>query len=296
MVEVQDLRFSYGTREAVKGLHFKVEPEEVFGLLGPNGAGKTTTFLLVAGVFSPQNGQVCIGGQPPSISGARSQLGFAPQNLAVYEHLSAEENLRLFAELYGWRGSQLAERVRFCLEAAGLLERKGQKVGTFSQGMKRRLNVVAAFCHDPKVILLDEPTAGVDPQSRAKIFQIVRQMQRQGKAVLFSSHILGEAEAICDRVAIIDHGEMVAQGTVGELVQRYGGPPVISGEMVDNVALPELSGARWEGNRFFLPCPKPGVTLPRLLGLGPKLKTVELRPPSLEEVFLRLTGREMRDA
>lgn len=293
MVEVQDLHFSYGTRKAVKGLSFKVRPGEVFGLLGPNGAGKTTTFLLVCGVLSPESGHVRIGGEPPRA--IRSKLGFAPQNLAVYQHLSAEENLRLFGKLYGFRGGRLGKRVQFCLNAAGLLERKKQKVSTFSAGMKRRLNVVTAFCHDPEVILLDEPTAGVDPQSRAKIFQIIGQMKREGKAVLFSSHILAEAEAICDQVAIIDHGEMVALGTVGELVTQHGGPPVLTGEMLERADLPGLTGARWEGNRFFLPCPDPALTLPRLLELGSKLKSLQLRPPSLEEVFLQLTGREMRD-
>lgn len=281
----------------MKGLSFKVEPGEVFGLLGPNGAGKTTPFLLVAGVFPPQSGHVRSSSEPPSVKRVRFKLGFACQNLAVYEHLAAEENLRLFRKLYDLQGWRLGERVQFCLDAAGFLQRKAQKVGTFSPGMKRRLNVVAAFCHNPEVILLDEPTAGVDPQSRSKIFQIIGQMKREGKTVLFSSHILAEAEAICDRVAIIDHGEMIAEGTVGELVKRHGGPPVATGEMVERTELPELAGARWHGNRFFLPCPDPALTLPRLLELGrPKLKSLELKPPSLEEVFLQLTGREMRDA
>ncbi|MFN3412678.1 MAG: ATP-binding cassette domain-containing protein [Thermoanaerobaculum sp.] len=295
MVEVRELCFSYGAHKAVDGLSFTVQSGEVFGLLGPNGAGKTTTFLLLSGVFSPDRGEVRVCGANPQLPSSRRLFGHAPQAIALYDGLSAEENLRFWGRLYGLQGKRLHARVEFCLDVAGLAPRRRQRVGSFSAGMKKRLNVAASILHDPKVVLLDEPTAGVDPQSRANLFAMIAQLKAEGKAVLFASHVLAEAEALCDRVVILDRGRTVAEGSLRELLATYGGPFTITGEAEEKSPRPELPGLGWEGSRFRLVAAHPGQALQQLEEAGVLVRHLELRSASLEEVFLRLTGREVRD-
>ena len=222
-VEVERLTKSYGALRAVDGISFAIEPGECFGLLGPNGAGKTTTIQCMVGALRPDSGEVRINGvTDPTRPAVRAKLGVAPQSLAIYDDFSAEENLSFFGGLYGIRGTRLRERVDAALELAGLTARRRDRVSTYSGGMQRRLNLVCGLLHDPPVILLDEPTVGVDPQSRNLIFDNIESLKRLGRTLLYTTHYMEEAERLCDRVAILDQGKILALGTVGELIRERG--------------------------------------------------------------------------
>lgn len=224
-VSVRDLRRSYGPILAVDGISFDVQPGECFGLLGPNGAGKTTTIHMIVGVLPPDSGEVRIEGQSdPTRPSVRARLGMAPQSLAIYQELTGEENLRFFGTLYGLSGGRLDERTEMALEFAGLASRRKDRVATYSGGMQRRLNLVAALLHDPPVILMDEPTVGVDPQSRNLIFENIEALKRLGRTIVYTTHYMEEAERLCDRVAIVDQGKLLALDTVEALLRAHGGP------------------------------------------------------------------------
>src|SRR5215813_12409345 len=232
MIEVTHLRKSYGSLVAVDGISFTVADGETFGLLGPNGAGKTTTMHIVTGALAPDAGNISIDGQLGSgHSDARYRLGLAPQSLALYESLTAEENLSFFAKLYGLRGGKLRERVDFTLDLSGLTDRRRDLVKTYSGGMKRRLNLACALVHDPSVVILDEPTAGVDPQSRNHLLDTIEEFARAGGTILYTTHYMEEAERLCDRVAIMDQGKILALDSVPALIERYGGPSLIEAEL-----------------------------------------------------------------
>lgn len=231
---VTDLRKSFGSIQAVDGVSFELAPGEAFGLLGPNGAGKTTTINMIVGALPPDAGQVVLdGGGDPSSPRTRRQIGVVPQSIALYEDLTAEENLRFFGALYGLRGSELTERVQWSMTFSGLNPRPRQRVGTFSGGMQRRLNLVCGLVHDPPVILLDEPTVGVDPQSRRLIADNILALKAEGRTILYTTHYMEEAQRLCDRVAIMDAGRIIACGTVPALLEQYGGPPVTKVEHGD---------------------------------------------------------------
>jgi ABC-2 type transport system ATP-binding protein len=226
-IEVRDLRKSYGSNVAVDGISFEVREGECFGLLGPNGAGKTTTLHMLVGALRPDSGEVRIQGESdPTRPSVRLRIGVAPQSLALYGDLTGEENLQFFAKLYGLRGDRLAERIEMALEFAGLTPRRKDRVATYSGGMQRRLNLVCGLLHDPAVILMDEPTVGVDPQSRNLIFDNIEALKRLGRTILYTTHYMEEAERLCDRVAIVDHGTILALDTVEGLRRTHGGPPV----------------------------------------------------------------------
>jgi ABC-2 type transport system ATP-binding protein len=249
MLALAGVRKRYGAVVAVDDLSLAVGRGEVFGLLGPNGAGKTTTVHLAVGLLAPDDGEVVIEGRGrPTDPAVRAAIGIAPQALALYDLLTGEENLRFFGEVYGLRGARLAERVQWSLGFVGLTARRRDRVATYSGGMKRRLNLAAALVHDPELILLDEPTVGVDPQSRLQIFENILALRRQGRTMVYTTHYMEEAERLCDRVAILDQGRLLALGTVQELLDAHGVKP----------------------------------------------KTVVQRA-SLEELFLHLTGRSLRD-
>src|SRR5690349_16038902 len=219
---------SYGSLKAVDNLSFRVAQGEAFGLLGPNGAGKTTTIGMIVGSLRPDTGRVTVDGESdPTRPAIRRRIGVAPQALALYQDLTAEENLAFFGTLYGLTGSKLAERVAWALEFAGLQDRKADRVSGYSGGMQRRLNLVCGLLHDPPVILLDEPTVGVDPQSRNAIFDSIERLKRDGRTILYTTHYMEEAERLCDRVAIIDHGAILAIDTVEALLRRHGGDPTV---------------------------------------------------------------------
>jgi ABC-2 type transport system ATP-binding protein len=230
LLETRGLGMDYGSLRAVDALDLEVEEGEIFGLLGPNGAGKTTAISMVCGVVTPSRGSVRVAGADLASDpfAVRRAIGLVPQDLAVYEELTATENLRFFGSLYRLRGAELAERVTWALALAGLGERAREPVSRFSGGMKRRLNLAAGLLHRPRLVILDEPTVGVDPQSRNHIFATIRSLcSDHGMTVLYTSHYMEEVEILCRRVAIMDRGALVAQGAVDDLLSRHGGEETV---------------------------------------------------------------------
>jgi len=281
MLTLTAVRKTFGNIVAVDGLSLSVKRGELFGLLGPNGAGKSTTVSLSVGLLAPDAGRVVIEGLGnPAEAAVRARIGVAPQTLSLYDLLTAEENLRFFGEVYGITGALLARRVAWCLDFVELTDRKGDRVGTYSGGMKRRLNLAAALVHDPDLLLLDEPTVGVDPQSRNKIFENIEALHGEGKTVIYTTHYMEEAERLCDRIAIVDAGKLLALGTLKELVAAYGGPPTL---MVQT-----------SGGERRVQTPDPLAELNRVAAETP-IEAFQMERPTLEQVFLRLTGRSLRD-
>jgi ABC-2 type transport system ATP-binding protein len=222
MLEVRDLSKSFGDRLAVAGVSFAADTGATLGLLGPNGAGKSTIVNIIAGVLRADAGDIRIHGQhiDSDTSPAKRLIGFVPQDLALYEELSAIANLRLFGSLYGITGSELETRVAAVLDVVRLADRVGDRVESFSGGMKRRLNIAAALLHEPRVLLLDEPTVGVDPQSRNAIFDTLAALKERGLTLIYTTHYMEEAERLCDRIVIIDHGRVLADDTLAGLCAR----------------------------------------------------------------------------
>lgn len=296
MIEVSSLGKSYGDLRAVDDVSFRVERGEAFGLLGPNGAGKSTTIHLLAGVLAPDSGSVLLDGSDPQNAQVRTKLGVSPQELAIYEELTGEENLRVFGALYGLRGAALSERVSWALDFAGLSDRRKDRAAKYSGGMKRRLNLACAVVHDPVLLICDEPTVGVDPQSRNHIFESIEALRASGTTLLYTTHYMSEAQRLCDRVAIMDHGKLLAVDTVDALIEAHGGSSLVLAEFeeppADAAALPgELNGTelRVDSDRPF--------ELVAELGRGPhRIRTLKVERPDLERVFLQLTGRSLRDS
>jgi len=296
MISVENLHKSFDRIKAVAGISFEIPKGEVFGILGPNGAGKTTTINMIVGILHPDEGTVRINGTAdPTKPAIRRQIGNAPQSLALYEDLTAYENLCFFGRLYGLNKRQLKERVDYCLDFAQLTERRRDKVATFSGGMKRRLNMAVALIHDPPVLLFDEPTVGIDPQSRNMIFDCIEDLKKDGRTVVYTTHYMEEAQRLCDRVAIIDKGQILALGTVDELTEKYGGQAVL---IADLDAIPEnmdeLPGYM-EGDRLRVETTRPFEDLATLNRAGLKIRQLRVDKPDLEVVFLNLTGRRLRD-
>ncbi|MCG3122075.1 MAG: Daunorubicin/doxorubicin resistance ATP-binding protein DrrA [Phycisphaerales bacterium] len=282
MIVLRDLRKSFGPVVAVSGLSLRVEPGEVFGLLGPNGAGKTTTLSMLVGLITPDAGTAEIEGLGScSRPLVRASLGVAPQALALYDQLSARENLHFFGRLYGLTGTRLRQRVETVLGLVGLSDRGGDRAGTYSGGMKRRLNLAAALVHDPPVLLLDEPTAGVDPQSRASIIDLVRALRAEGRTIIYTTHYMEEAQKVCDRVGIIDRGALLDVGRVDELIARHGGSSVVAVKRGDVEELIETHD--------------PTRTVADVLRASPDVESIRIERPDLETVFLSMTGRRLRD-
>jgi ABC-2 type transport system ATP-binding protein len=281
MLRLEGVRKAYGDLVAVDGLTLEARPGEVLGLLGPNGAGKTTTIHMAVGLLEPDAGTVDVGGfGAPTRPEVRRRIGVAPQALALYEALTAEENLRLFGRVAGVAEAELGGRIDRLLEWTGLESRRRDRVETYSGGMKRRLNLAAARVHDPPLLLLDEPTAGVDPQSRAAILDAVRALRDEGKTVVYTTHYMEEAARVCDRVAIVDHGRLLALDTVDALIAAHGGRSVVV------VVTPE-GETRVETE-------DPVRELATALAER-RPTQVRVDRPDLEVVFLRLTGRSLRD-
>jgi ABC-2 type transport system ATP-binding protein len=225
MLEIRHLRKTFGSLVAVDDVSFTVEPGRLIGLLGPNGAGKTTTVSMIAGLATPEGGEVLVGGEPLSgdTDPKKTKIGLVPQDLALYEELSARENLRFFGGLYNLSGAALDSAMTSALTLVGLADRAKDRVKTFSGGMKRRLNLAAGLLHDPDILLLDEPTVGVDPQSRNAIFDNLEELKRRGKALLYTTHYMEEAERLADRIVVIDGGRVVANDTLAGLRARVPG-------------------------------------------------------------------------
>lgn len=296
MITVENLQKRYGDQVAVDGISFEIAPGEAFGLLGPNGAGKTTTINMLVGILAPDGGSVIIdGASDPTRPAVRRRIGNAPQTLALYDDLTASENLIFIGRLYGLRGARLAERVDYALDLAGLTDRRDDRVGTFSGGMKRRLNLVCALIHDPPTLLLDEPTVGVDPQSRNLIFEQIEKLRGEGKTIVFTTHYMEEAERLCDRVAIMDHGKILALDTVDALIAKHGGRSVIEGELESPPEAGSEFAGQIDGTHFRMESDRPFEDIPRLSGAGLRFRSMRVDQVDLETVFLNLTGRRLRD-
>ncbi len=281
MLDLQHLRKSYGPITAVDNLSLEIRQGEIFGLLGPNGAGKTTTIHMVAGLLEPDEGDVRLAGSgSPDLPEVRAKIGHAPQALALYGNLTGEENIAFFGRLQGLSGKRLKDRVDWCLEFVDLTGRRRDRVRKYSGGMMRRLNLAVALVHDPEVLLLDEPTAGVDPQSRNAIYENVLDFRRQGRTILYTTHYMEEAQRLCDRVGIMDHGGLLALDTVGNLISVHGGKSVVTAVWPDRETRVETDTPESEFNR---------------LKSDPELMGLHVDRPTLEQVFLNLTGRHLRD-
>jgi ABC-2 type transport system ATP-binding protein len=281
MLRLNDVRKCFGNITAVDGLSLEIRRGEIFGLLGPNGAGKSTTVHLAIGLLVPERGTISIEGLgSPALPDVRARIGVAPQALSLYESLSAQENLAFFGRMYRLSGRRLGERIGSALEFVGLSDRRRDPVRNYSGGMKRRLNLAVAVLHEPELILLDEPTVGVDPQSRHSIFENILNLQERGCTIVYTTHYMEEAERLCDRVGIMDHGKMLALDTVAGLVAAHAGRPTLVAETM--------------GREVRIETPDPVAELNRLAGLAP-VDNFRVERANLEQVFLNLTGRTLRD-
>ncbi len=304
MLQAIALEKAYGTLKAVDGVSLEAERGQVIGLLGPNGAGKTTTIGMLAGLVTPDAGEVRICGERilGDTSPVKRRLGLVPQELALFDELSAMANLELFGALYGVTAAKERDRV---LDLVGLRDRAKDKTGTFSGGMKRRLNLAAALLHDPDVLLLDEPTVGVDPQSRNAIFDNLETLKAMGKTLLYTTHYMEEAARLCDRIAIMDHGKLIANDDLAGLLRRV---PVSSFVLVEleedgftgiEVLRSMVLEVSLHGRQLRLGLDRLD-SLPELLlwlsANGASYAHVQSERPTLETVFLQLTGRSLRDA
>ena len=309
VIEVKNLVKKYGDLTAVAEVSFTAEPGMIFGLLGPNGAGKTTTIGCISGLLKPSSGSISILGHDVVTAGreSRRQLGIVPQELALYEDLTAYENLSYWGGAYGLRGKELKSRIKAVLELTELSDRAKEQVKKLSGGLKRRLNFACGIVHRPKVLLLDEPTVGVDPQSRIRLLELVREQTKNGICVLYTTHYMEEAEALCDRLAIIDHGSIIAAGTLAELRAVVGENDIVrlAGsfdpkatqkaladlDSVDIVAVDEenLRLDMFQATLNF------SAIFEALSKTGAKIRETTLTQPSLESLFIKLTGKDLRD-
>lgn len=309
VLRCEGLQKTYGDVVAVEDLSFSITEGETYGLLGPNGAGKTTAISMIVGILDRDGGTVTINGRPHGVhdTAGKALLGYVPQELALYQDLTGRENLRFFGRLYGLSGRELNRRTSEVLEVVGLTERAGERVDKYSGGMARRLHIGVGLLNRPRLLVLDEPTAGVDPQSRNAIMDSVARLAGEGIAVLYTTHYMEEAERLCDRVGIVDQGKLRAEGTRRELVTLVGtSDEVIFGTEGDAATaaerlagLPQVTQAHADGSHVTLLVPEAAKQLTSLLSAageaGVAVRSVEVREPDLESVFLHLTGKALRE-
>jgi len=310
ILSVEKVSKSYGDLAAVDGVSFTIPEGESYGLLGPNGAGKTTTISMICGLLKMDSGEVNVAGQSMSAHPveAKSAIGYVPQEVALYQDLTGRENLRFWGKLYRLRGKELNSRVDEVLNIVGLTDRAKDKVSQYSGGMQRRLNIAAGLLHRPRLLVLDEPTVGVDPQSRNAILESVESLKAAGTAILYTTHYMEEAERLCDRVGIIDLGRLIAEGTRRELVTTIGekdriqltalsGETTIFADLVRSI--PGVAQATVNDEGVELLCTEGRKLLPKILEAADKagvaVASVEVLEPDLEAVFLHLTGKALRD-
>jgi len=319
-IQVQDLHKRFGDIQAVRGISFEIQVGQIFSLLGPNGAGKSTTISILSCLLHPTSGDALVMGhsvlrEPMAVKAA---IGVVPQEIALYEDLSARENLTFWGKMYGIRGPELQQRVDQVLDTVGLADRQKGRVAKFSGGMKRRLNIGIALLHRPQVIIMDEPTVGIDPQTRRNILDSVKELNRQGMTVLYTTHYMEEAQELSDEIAIMDQGQIIARGTHEELVKIVGEMDRVgltlnapaervigewqNTEGVQKVTAEAPAGAEAAGGdgAVTLLVDDSNLVLPRLFEsatrVGVRVTSVEIQEPNLEAVFLHLTGRALRDA
>jgi ABC-2 type transport system ATP-binding protein len=307
--QIEGLIKSYGPLRAVDGVSFTVAKGELYGLLGPNGAGKTTIMSMLSGLLAPDEGRILfdsvdLASEPLKV---KAQLGVVPQEPALYENLSARENLHFWGGLYGLSGAALNAAVDRVLDLVGLTDRAKDPVKQYSGGMKRRINLALGLVHGPRAVLMDEPTVGIDPQARLNILESVKQVAAAGTTVIYTTHYLEEVEQLCDRIAIMDHGKILAEGTLDELKSRVGGRDVVTvrGPFDSALVMPRLESltgvqvASVEPGRMVLTVEGSGrgsvELLGRVLAADLPIDGISIQPPSLNTLFLNLTGRELRD-
>lgn len=306
-VHVKALSKRFGDRVAVDGVSFEVERGEIYGLLGPNGAGKTTLMSIIAGVMTPTSGEVRVMGVNPLDSKVRGLIGFCPQEPVVYDELTGFENLMFYAGLHGLTGAEARSRCRGLLKEVGLLDHAGRRVGKYSGGMKKRLSFAIALIADPELLLLDEPTTGMDPAIRRDVWDLINELKGENKTVILATHYMEEAEALSDRVAIMDMGRLVAEGEPDRLKRECGLRAVVDMELMEPAAEAlklvkpyAYKGMVYaEGNLLKVYVEDPDVAAPsvmsELLRSGLRLLAMKVSPPTLEDVFLKLTGRRLTE-
>jgi len=323
ILEVHDLVKKYGDFTAVNGISFDIQEGEIFSLLGPNGAGKTTTISVLSTLYTLTSGEALVGGHSVSKEpmAVRQLIGVVPQDLAIYDDLTARENLSFWGQMYGLSGKPLKSRIDQVLEQIGLIDKADQRIKTYSGGMKRRVNIGVGLLHRPRLLFMDEPTVGIDPQSRRAILDSVKDLNKQGMTVLYTTHYMEEAQELSDRVGIIDHGELIALGTQAELNQQVGendtlilhlgeGEGAIAGAPTSAIAgaealaaavrdLPGVLKVDVSDHSIAIIAPEAEVILAPVITkaneLGVKIRSVDIQEPNLEAVFLSLTGRALRD-
>jgi ABC-2 type transport system ATP-binding protein len=304
-LSIRDIAKSFGGKKALAGVSLELRTTEILGLLGPNGAGKSTLIRSIVGRVLPDSGTISILGNGPRSDEARSSLGYVPQDLALYPTLSATENLQTFGRYHGMSPNNLRASVAWCLEWAALEDRAHDPVSTLSGGMKRRLNMAAGLIHRPKIVLFDEPTVGVDPQSRDRIYAMIADLRKHGCSIIYTTHYMEEAERICDRIAIIDHGKIIADGTRAQLIQNVFGSA--RNLVVQFDGAPNAGALQWlnsskakiaqDSAEIAVNDPAKDVAdfLSGAASHGLHIRDLTLKAPNLESVFLQLTGRDLRE-
>ncbi|HEX9029241.1 MAG TPA: ATP-binding cassette domain-containing protein [Anaerolineales bacterium] len=315
ILEVRDLVKKYGSFSALKGISFAIQEGEIFSLLGPNGAGKTTTLSVLSTLYAPTSGDAFVGGHSVTAEpmAVRQLIGVVPQDLAIYDDLTARENLSFWGQMYGLKGAALKSRIEEVLMQIGLSDKADQRIKTYSGGMKRRVNIGIGLLHKPRLLFMDEPTVGIDPQSRRAILDSVKELNRQGMTVLYTTHYMEEAQELSNRIGIIDHGELIALGTQSELTRQVGEKEAILltlGEGAAGQGLATALGAAVEAipgvlkadvqeDRLTIITEEAEDSLAPVImkanDLGVKIRSVDIQEPNLEAVFLHLTGRALRD-
>ena len=307
VLTVNNLVKRYGKQLAVSDIEFAVEQGEIFGLLGPNGAGKSTTLNIITGLIKKDKGSITVVGKDldRNVTACKYDMGVVPQELAIYEDLSAAQNVSFFGSLYGLKGKELAEQVEKTLAFVGLSDKKNAKAKTFSGGMKRRLNIACGLVARPKILFLDEPTVGIDPQSRNHILESIKQLNQQGMTIIYTTHYMEEAEELCDRIAIMDLGQIVAQGSLDELknlvVEHWFIKLKVNPEIPEDDIrrIPGVERLERVGEQWILTCHNKGTQLRDLIDLFIKhnhmVEELRVEEPNLEDIFLTLTGKTLRD-
>ncbi len=306
MIDVKNITKSYGKTQAVRGISFSIKEGECYGLLGPNGAGKSTTINMLSMLFPPDAGQITIGGIAIAKSNTRikNMLGIVPQEIALYDKFSAWENILFWGSIYGVKGKALEDKAEDLLKWVGLFDRRKEAVKDYSGGMKRRINIACALLHSPKVLLLDEPTVGVDPQSRNLIFELIQQLNKEGMTIIYTTHYMEEAEKLCNRIGIIDKGLIIAQGTLDELKTQSNVNDMI---LVDCNQAPDekmlndklKTTVSVSENRISILSGDSKKDLTRVVttctDAGYEINRIDIQKGNLEGVFLKMTGKQLRD-
>ncbi len=307
ILEIKDIHKNYGDQAAVDGIDLKIQSGQIYGVLGPNGAGKSTLIGMICGLIKKNSGEVVYEEQTNNIRKWKENIGIVPQDFALYLDLTAEENISFFCSLYGFKGEELKARTARTLEFVGLTDVKKKRASQFSGGMKRRLNIGCAIAHSPKLIIMDEPTVGIDPQSRNHILESVLKLRDEGATIIYTSHYMQEVDDICDRIAIVDKGRVIAEGTSSELKNLVEGKNIFNITVAKRVngleekisAIPGVEKITFSDNEYKISTSKSSNLIGNLVMVisenGGDIKNIASESPSLETVFLALTGKKLRE-